>query len=256
MEERGRSSLTRAGRWWIVSMVGSTTPRSSGTRWSRSWTWCVTTPGGLQHPQLSSMLAVSSVTFSSVRLLTGEKMKIISMFQSENIWRYGRRFAFFMTLFMAVSLSVATAFSPNYWIYTIIRCSSNWSQNVFQVNRVIFSEQLMVSPSQLSSRYLSFSVSKQFKEITTNMLWNLYCRHKYFSYYSLQSLFVRFRGDGTSVQDWSWFDALHVLRRGSHDPVSPLLSLQLLVPARPGHLPSLHHPRSLLVTRQQNQNWN
>ena len=38
----------------------------------------MTTPGGLQHPQLSSMLAVSSVTFSSVRLLTGEKMKIIS----------------------------------------------------------------------------------------------------------------------------------------------------------------------------------
>ena len=133
MEERGRSSLTRAGRWWIVSMAGSTTPRSSGTRWSRSWTWCVTTPGGLQHPQLSSMLAVSSVTFSLVRLLTGEKMKIISIFQSENIWRYGRRFAFFMTLFMAVSLSVATAFSPNYWIYTIIRCRSNWSQNVFQV---------------------------------------------------------------------------------------------------------------------------
>ena len=106
----------------------------------------------------------------------------------------------------------------------------------------------MVSPSQLSSRYLSFSVSKQFKEITTNTLWNLYCIHKYFSYYSVQNLFVRFRGDGTSVQDWSWADALHVLRRGSHDPVSALLSLQLLVPARPGHLPSLHHPRSLLVT--------
>ena len=43
----------------------------------------------------------------------------------------------------------------------------------------------MVSPSQLSSRYLSFSVSKQFKEIATNMLWNLCCRHKYFSYYKV-----------------------------------------------------------------------
>lgn len=35
--------------------------------------------------------------------------------------RYGRRFAFFVMLFMAISLSVAIAFSPNYIVYTILR---------------------------------------------------------------------------------------------------------------------------------------
>ena len=37
------------------------------------------------------------------------------------ICRYGRRFAFFVMLFMAVSLSTAIAFSPNYIVYTVLR---------------------------------------------------------------------------------------------------------------------------------------
>ena len=37
------------------------------------------------------------------------------------LFRYGRRFAFFVMLFMAISLSVAIAFSPNYIVYTILR---------------------------------------------------------------------------------------------------------------------------------------
>ena len=35
--------------------------------------------------------------------------------------RYGRRFAFFVILFMATSLSIAIAFSPNYIVYTVLR---------------------------------------------------------------------------------------------------------------------------------------
>ena len=35
--------------------------------------------------------------------------------------RYGRRFAFFVMLAMAISLSIAIAFSPNYIVYTVLR---------------------------------------------------------------------------------------------------------------------------------------
>ena len=38
--------------------------------------------------------------------------------------RYGRRFAFFVMLAMAISLSIAIAFSPNYIVYTVLRSDS------------------------------------------------------------------------------------------------------------------------------------
>ena len=120
MVESGRSTLTPAGTLLTVAMAGHMTPASLWTPWSRSWTWSAVTPGGLPPPLLSSMLAASLATLSLDKLQTGLYYVSIQVLHCIDC-RYGRRFAFFVMLFMSVSLSVAIAFSPNYWVYTIIR---------------------------------------------------------------------------------------------------------------------------------------
>jgi hypothetical protein len=43
------------------------------------------------------------------------------MYTSNYIFRWGRRTSFFIILFLEVNLSILTAFSPNYVVYTILR---------------------------------------------------------------------------------------------------------------------------------------
>lgn len=48
-------------------------------------------------------------------------MKIIYLHLPCFFCRYGRRHSFFCLLFMEVTLSVLTSFSPNYMVYTVLR---------------------------------------------------------------------------------------------------------------------------------------
>jgi hypothetical protein len=43
------------------------------------------------------------------------------IYTSNYIFRWGRRTSFFIILFLEVNLSILTAFSPNYIVYTILR---------------------------------------------------------------------------------------------------------------------------------------
>ena len=70
-------------------------------------------------------------TFSSVGSLTS-KISLIDIFfflfiglfnitRINQLFRWGRRISFLLMIYMAVTLSIATAFSPNYTVYMIFR---------------------------------------------------------------------------------------------------------------------------------------
>lgn len=70
-------------------------------------------------------------TFSSVGSLTS-KISLIDIFfflfiglfnitRINQLFRWGRRISFLLMIYMAVTLSIATAFSPNYTVYMVFR---------------------------------------------------------------------------------------------------------------------------------------
>ena len=122
----GPNIPTLTGPWSRVSTGGSMTDQSLWPPSSRSWTWCVTCSGGHPPPRPFSMSEVWLGILCLDRLRTGQcyhdtLTSFVSSKNHEILFRYGRRFAFFVMLFMAISLSVAIAFSPNYIVYTILR---------------------------------------------------------------------------------------------------------------------------------------
>ena len=159
----GQSTRTPTGPWSRVSMAGNMTHPSLSVLWSPSWTWCVTCIGGPPPPQPCSMSEVWLGILCLDRLRTGQcyHYTLTSFLSSKNheiLLRYGRRFAFFVMLFMAISLSVAIAFSPNYIVYTILRYTFYYKKCLHYSNFYTL-EQLTDSHSQHSSKFRSFSVS-------------------------------------------------------------------------------------------------
>lgn len=161
----GPSIRTPTGRWCRVSTAGNTTHPSLSPLWSQSWTWCVTSSGGPQPPRPCSMSGVWLGILCLDKLRTGQCYHdtLSSFVSSENhaiLFRYGRRFAFFVMLFMAISLSVAIAFSPNYIVYTILRYALHNKQYLDHSNYYTL-EQLMDSRSQHSSKFRLYFVSRK-----------------------------------------------------------------------------------------------
>jgi hypothetical protein len=76
------------------------------------------------------------------------------IYTSTYIFRWGRRTSFFIILFLEVNLSILTAFSPNYVVYTILRTINGLFfpaiyQIPFILGKYILNHQILYTTGQM-----------------------------------------------------------------------------------------------------------
>lgn len=124
--------------------------------------------------------------------------------------RYGRRTSFFCLLFMEVSLSIVTCFSPNYVVFTVLRTINGFTfPALFQIPFIL-------------SKSVNWSLG--IAEIVLK-------DHSYFSSWD----------HGSRLSNFCGHDDLSLLRRGPNGFGRIGIHIQLLVRVGPCHFSSIRN---------------